>query len=920
MKISQSVSTFLKAQPSDLGNLYTPDMEVQVLAAQDGGTLVEMETNAGRRFRRWTDGIQEWGPLRIPRNAGTTPEDNDFEMRWDLAEHAEGIGLTGWDWRNKMSRYVAFDFDSISGHVRAGQTDAALNEVRNQACQLPWVTVRKSTSGKGIHLYVFFGSLENGVWTGGVATENHHEHAALARSILGKMSALANFDFGAKLDVCGGNMWVYHRKNKGTDGFALLKQGEVLTEVPANWRDHLTVVRGERKRIRAQNMPDDKEDAYEQITGTHIRVPLNEEHKKVISGLEAIKALHWWDADRHLLVAHTHDLKTVHENLGLRGLFFTSATGKLKGNDQNCFLFPMSNGGWVVRRHTPGIAEHPLWEQDGSGWTRCYYNTLPDLAISARAYEGLEHPKGGFVFHDGASAIQALQQLGINVDLPNPLLERPQAVIKETRDGRLVFELPRENHDTNINMKGWIAEAKRWVRVFASPSKMVEESDVNVLATSDKYVRHLVDEQNQDGGWVLRGTNGAWQHEVLTHVKAALESLGMQRSDVVQTIGTNVLHAWKIVNLPFQPEYPGNRQWNKDAAQLRFIPSPNNENLKFDHWRKILNHCGADLDRAVKCSSWCVSNGILTGGDYLLYWVASLFQNPDQPLPYLFLWSREQDTGKSMFHESLRLLMTHGYESAENALTNENGFNGELASAVLCYVEEKNISKSKVAYSRIKNWVTARTLAIHPKGGTPYLTRNCTHWVHCANEVDACPQIPGDTRITVIQVSPLDLTEMIPKMELESRLEREAPDFLRYLLDLEIPKAESRLAIPMLATESKLAMAERNKNALDLFIEENCYQTDGAMVVFKDFYERFEKSLLDPAEFGVWSKKTLSAKLPVNCPVGPISSSANYHIGNLAWKKNENGEYLPPPPVRPRIIRAEYKLVEEDTWQPSKMS
>ena len=59
--------------------------------------------------------------------------------------------------------------------------------------EIPWVTVRKSTGGNGIHLYVFLPD---------VPTANHTEHAALARAVLGQMSALVGFDFKAKVDAC----------------------------------------------------------------------------------------------------------------------------------------------------------------------------------------------------------------------------------------------------------------------------------------------------------------------------------------------------------------------------------------------------------------------------------------------------------------------------------------------------------------------------------------------------------------------------------------------------------------------------------------------------------------------------------------------------------------------------------------------
>src|SRR5690606_21365474 len=123
----------------------------------------------------------EWFHVRIPKKANTEPEFRDFELPYVLGEKADGIGCTGWDWVAKKSRWVGFDFDSITGHAKGvGVDDAELLRIRQAACAIPWVEVRRSTGGKGLHLYVFFQD--------GVPTENHTVHAALGRAVLGMMS------------------------------------------------------------------------------------------------------------------------------------------------------------------------------------------------------------------------------------------------------------------------------------------------------------------------------------------------------------------------------------------------------------------------------------------------------------------------------------------------------------------------------------------------------------------------------------------------------------------------------------------------------------------------------------------------------------------------------------------------------------
>lgn len=208
---TESIKKFLESKThADLAALYNHEMECQVNVAQDGGSRVEGEFK-GKAWHGWTDGGQTWKPIRIPYKANSEPEYNDSPMTYDLSVHAEGIGMTGWNWHQRISKWVAFDFDAISGHSDRHSrrlTEDELQKIKETLLTIEWVTLRKSTGGKGLHLYVFLEPVQ---------TSNHTEHAALARSILGKLSALTGYDFSAKVDICGQNMWVWHRKMRNTE-------------------------------------------------------------------------------------------------------------------------------------------------------------------------------------------------------------------------------------------------------------------------------------------------------------------------------------------------------------------------------------------------------------------------------------------------------------------------------------------------------------------------------------------------------------------------------------------------------------------------------------------------------------------------------------------------------------------------------
>ena len=1193
---STAIKNFLIASThQDLADLYHSGMEVQINVSQDGG---ERETTEGFRGRTWhsySDGIQKWYGFRIPKNAATEPEDNDIDINYDLAEHAEGIGLTGWDWKSRVSKWFGFDFDSISGHA-SGLTEKELKEVQSQACDVNWITVRRSTSGGGLHLYVF---VDN------VPTANHTEHAALGRAILGKLSAEAGFDFTSKVDVCGGVLWFWHRKmNKENGGLKLIKQGEVLKSIPTNWKDHVDVIKSKRRRAKARYI--ENETDFDNEISQRAYVKLDEDHKKLLEYLEKNQARYWWDADRKMLVCHTFDLKNAHKDLGLRGIYDTLATGKeapdhncfsgsteiltrkgpryikevaaeggaylyvnvlgdmkwrwcevksfgeqvtvpikfgnsrypirvtlnhdwfycsqyeyeidykkkkktyelrqgcigsserlplapiilpkinRKGyahgfifgdgnqvncrgkvsckvtlynrdkdlvsllarygnfsniNDKkygilptirqlpddwkhipykpskeyalgfilglisadgyitkigcitisqsdwedmveirklaiyaglrareirlgrtpeespfenskqsyqltidsynltvnhflrkdhkkrfkingryattsvrnidfddkikeevfcavvpsyhnftlangvitgNCFSFPLDrpSGAWAVRRYTKGIEETSNWDQDGSGYTTCFFNQNPSLEVASRAHSGNEDEKKAFHFTFAKDAISVANDLGVGFKIPEWAQNRP-AQLKAHKDGRLIVYIKRESQDRPID--GWLEDKNQWKKIFNA--SLVQSTESKAL-DYDHIVRHLITPDSKDFGWVVKA-NSTWHVEPYVNVRLSLKSLGLNDIEISQTLGDCVLEAWQIINEPFEAEYPGARRWNRNSAQFRYTPKLEPP-FEFPTWKQILEHCGKGLDTAIADDGWCKINNVKTGADYLKIWIASLFQFPKKRLPYLFLYSKEERTGKTSFHEAIGSLLTKGYTRADQSLISSAGFNGELENAILCAVEEIDLGKSSTARNRIKDWITASTIMIHHKNQTPYTVENTTHIVQTGNNHQECPIFSGDTRITMIQVPTFELEEMIPTDQMKIQLEREAPAFMAELLQVEIPPSGDRLNVPVIDTDIKTQTSETNKTTLELFLEEETYWAPGSKIRYSDLYNHFIE-WVDPSEVYSWSKIKFGRELPIKYPKGRVmTEGAQFYVGNISLTEPKN--------------------------------
>jgi hypothetical protein len=870
------------------------NLETQLLVSPEGGYPVEGKRNV------WADGSEEWHNLRWPKNAMAEPYWRDRELGFLLEKHWLGVGTTWWDWVNRESVGCGFDFDEITSHAPGtGVSDEQLEEIRERACQLDYVEVLRSTGGKGLHLYIWFAREDR------PKTQNHNEHAAIARAMLGKLSTDAAFDFGSHLDVCGGNMWVAHKKMFGTEGLQCVKKATVPLsnkDIPPNWRDHLEVIGGRTTKVRVIGVDDtgtevDDQDPLSELTTAHPKVPLDDIHKKIIADIEMTGSTCVWVPDHNLLQTHTCALKQVYDQWkeqghAMRGFFDTYSPGTDTGKP-NCFMIPKKNGAFIVFRFGKGTVEHDLWNQDRQGWTWCNYNRAPDLSEAAIALGGaeLENDKG-FNFVSIEDAKSAVEALGSKLTLPggNTYDDR-SATLRKNKDGRLIVEIDRRNND--VGFDGWNGQKKnKWIKVFnIIVDNKNEEDDYTRF---DTLVRSCCTPSNADAGWRIRVVGGDWIKHARENVSSVLSYAAPPGIPIPKIMGKTILNRWIMVCKPFHEEYPGNRQWNLGAPQLVYKPAQleDDDQTYHPHWDKVLDHCGEDLDAVVRESSWCRNWGIFSGRDYLLAWISCLIREPFEPLPYLFMYG-PQNSGKSIFHEAISLLVTGGVVKADRALTNSSDFNGELANAVLGVVDEVNIANAGPSvYNKIKEWTTSQYISIHAKYQQVYQQRNCLHFVQTSNYRDSCPIFPGDSRITAMYVGPL--LEEIPKPILVRALEEEAPHFMASLMGLSLPTSDTRLRLPILETAGKEQAAESNKNPLEEFISESCHYVAGEKVLFKDFFSKFSESL-SAFEKASWTKRKVRQNIPDTFPVG-LSTGGQLHIGNISFTAKDV------PPDTPKFI------------------
>jgi hypothetical protein len=871
---------------ADLTGRYNHDMEVQVNVDDSLGNLVHGGSNVWERVDSHFGTFRYWH-LRVPKNARGMVSDKfpdglpfyeDKPLMYPLHVVAQDIGMTGWDWVNRRSLWLGFDFDSIAGHAPGvGLSDDALEEVRQILMKIPWLQVRRSTGGKGIHVYGFFDP------DNAPDTANHTLHGAVARAVLGMMAREVSFDFHPHIDCYGGNMWVWSRRiTPANKGLELLKNHtDYIPAPPSNWRDNVDVIAGRRTKVRVHGIDD--QEAFDATTSAIKRITLSEVHKQAEDRIASMGYTIVWNPDHFAWATHTKAFEELMLDFpeDYDGIYETVSEGTNKGKP-NCFVFPLPKDGFRIVRFSRGTREAECWNQDGE-WTWIAFNCPANLRAASAYFGGVEDPdNGNWIFTAVSHLRRAVQSLGGHLPL-DPQWEQMFAgpdskriyALRSTKKGDVIAEISAGKDDKAP--KGWILKKGKFlkrlnIRAEGARAKTDEEFD--------HLCRALVGPSGDLAGWVIYDSRGEWVGLDKSNARSVLKARG--DPDPETMLGHLALNSWKLVNVPFQLEYPGNREWNRDAAQFRFEPG---ERGPHPHWDLVLTHCGQHLDEPIAEDKWCLDNGILNGRDYLLKWVASLFRHPYDSLPYLFFYG-PQNSGKTSFHEAISTLITTGSIDAGEALKSQAGFNGELANALLCVVEETNLSAYKQAYNRLKAWVTGTMIRIRPMYQPVYMQRNTTHWIQCSNAVEEIPSFPGDTRIVMCWV-PLPQRE-IPREVLYGALRAEAPQFLRTLLETPLPSAPGRLRLPPIMTDTKREAEASNRDALNQFLEVCCC-VDGASTPFAEFYEAFRQTL-EPNEVPNWSKPKVSNALREmgKVTVGRIGRNQTV-VANLLLKEPSPG-------------------------------
>jgi len=265
-----------------------------------------------------------------------------------MKKHYDAIGISGHDPCQGVSYGVGFDFDSLVSHT-VGLSDDQLEAIREKLASLEYVELRHSTSGNGYHAWVWFDQANL------PKTANRAEHKALARAVLKKMSLDTGYEFSDEVDHLGELLWICARlATVENGGLTLIKAAtQPLTDYPADWRDHLDVVKGSRRRTRLRGPNHNQEsDSIESAFQDRPTVSLDDQHKKFIEAYGRTDFEGLWQADHGCFVAHTHGIKLAMKEASIVGIFETVSEGTDSSYSK---LLYVPDG----KRHLAGVPVQP---------------------------------------------------------------------------------------------------------------------------------------------------------------------------------------------------------------------------------------------------------------------------------------------------------------------------------------------------------------------------------------------------------------------------------------------------------------------------------------------------------------------------------------------------------------------------------
>jgi hypothetical protein len=225
--------------------------------------------------------------------------------------------------------------------------------------------------------------------------------------------------------------------------------------------------------------------------------------------------------------------------------------------------------------------------------------------------------------------------------------------------------------------------------------------------------------------------------------------------------------------------------------------------------------------------------------EFLLTWLANMFQYPSSPSVFCALSSLEEGTGKNAFVKLIKDMVGPDKCMEINNPAEQlfGKFNGDLRDIVFFNLNEIGRCDMNQFYDRLKAVINSETCEVHDKGAKAYQIANIRHYMSTSNNPHAIICKEGNRRYMMSMTS----EELIgnddyfdffwPYIE---RLDVQAA-FYRYLMSRDVPRRMTRKDIPI--TKLMKEAYELNRDPIVEFIEDMpvSIRSDVLYGVYRDF-------------------------------------------------------------------------------------
>ena len=800
---------FLTTTPH--AELWHPSLEVQIMPADENDP----------EYLRYAEPGAEPRPKRLLIGYSSEPMHQDGPIPYD-PNLIKLIGPTGWNSVDHQTEFIGLDFDQHDGGRSVDLTAEQIAQVDQWAAAIPYVAASTSKSGLGRRWIVRLAEP--------IPSATPDDHRRVADAIMAKLSADLGFDLRPYVCTYGGPMFLWARRPK-PGGLQLIKAAVEPLKLPDDWQT-----------LAKPKLRNGMTDAQKRELDTELasnNVQLDAAHRSIIATLESA-GYHTEvieQGGKTIIRLHTAGLAIDHARNKRKGPFATNSAGN-NPSEPNAYAFLLPHGGLAVYRYG-NAPEADCWKTSAAGTRYIHYNVPLTFDATCDMCGGVFSAPGEYAFK--CEIEELMRHLGIDFTMPNELKGKNTTVKKKGE--QLTVSVPGTPDERDRwTLDGWKYDRRKWTHYVRD----YEESPAAVsMPKSDDHIRFTVSNKKGEG-WHFKDAKGEYVGVGLDAIKTWLRGQGFGKEQVEATCAYHQSYNWELVNIPFAGETPGNRVWNRDGAQFAFEP----EKGPCDYWYKVLAHCGRGLDDAVFNDPWCRRQNIMTGGDYLLWYVAKMFQDPRQRLPYLFIFG-PQNVGKSTLPRACRMLMRDRRGAPDlSRVLRKDDFNHKMFGAVLCELTEVDLSTNPQIRNTVKALIESDLLDIrgmYDRNSGDH--DNYTHWIHTSNYLHYCPILEGDTRIVVIQAVPFD-GEEIPTAEMVSLLRAEAPAFLHRILNMRLPKrGDGRLYLPVLNTPAKEAAIAELRSLKDdwyLYLSELGAEGEIKRLTAKAIHEKIGNLTSDP--------------------------------------------------------------------------